>query len=88
VYLALGMEALNESFTSGASEVPTSCFPGGSPFHNPDVSFPEPDREEAQRLLDELAAEGDPVSFTIAVPARGDSATPVRCAGQLREERL
>ena len=71
VYLALDMEDLNQNFANGASDVPTTFFPESSPFHNPEITFPEPDPVEAQRLLDELAAEGEPVSFTI-VTTPGD----------------
>ena len=68
VYLALDMEALDDTVTGGVTEVPTHFFPESSPFHNPDLAFPEPDPEEAQRLFDELAAEGNTVSFTITTP--------------------
>jgi peptide/nickel transport system substrate-binding protein len=74
VYLAVDMEDFSESFTNGAGEVARTFFPENSPFYNPDITFPEPDPEEAQRLLDELAADGEPVSFTITVPAGGDAA--------------
>jgi peptide/nickel transport system substrate-binding protein len=72
VYLALDMQALEDTVAGGYGEVPTSLFPEGTPFHNPEITFPEPDPVEAQRLFDELAAEGKPVSFTI-VNAGGDS---------------
>jgi peptide/nickel transport system substrate-binding protein len=72
VYLALDMDALNDTVANGAATVPKTLFPEGTPFHNPDVTFPEPDAVEAQRLFDELAAEGNPVSFTI-VNAGGNS---------------
>ncbi|HEY9349223.1 MAG TPA: ABC transporter substrate-binding protein, partial [Acidothermales bacterium] len=73
VYLALDMEDLNQNFANGASDVPTTFFPESSPFYNPEITIPEPDPVEAQRLLDELAAEGRPVSFTI-VTTPGDLA--------------
>lgn len=72
VYLAMDMEALNQEFLGGAAVVPDTFFPESSPFHNPDIRFPEHDPVEAQRLLDELAAEGRPVSFEIISPG-GDS---------------
>ena len=74
IYLAIDMEQINQTVAGGTAEVPTSLFPEGTPFFNPDVQFPGPDPVEAQRLLDELAAEGTPVAFTI-VNAGGDSNT-------------
>jgi peptide/nickel transport system substrate-binding protein len=65
VYLAVDLEALNESVTGGTGTVATSLFPEGTPFHDPNVTFPGPDPDEAQRLFDELAADGQPVSFTV-----------------------
>ena len=41
-------------------------------FRSPDITFPAHDPEEAQRLFDELAAEGTPVDFTIVTPG-GDA---------------
>jgi peptide/nickel transport system substrate-binding protein len=77
VYYALDMEALNETITGGAAETPKTLFPEASPFYNPDIEFPQPDPEEAQRLFDELASEGKPVSFVILTP-QGDNDTRAR----------
>lgn len=74
VYLALDMDALNDTVSGGASEAPRTLFPEGSPFHDPELEFPEPDPDEAQRLFDELADEGNPVEFSILTPA-GDAST-------------
>jgi peptide/nickel transport system substrate-binding protein len=74
VYLAVDMEELNQTVSDGASETPLTLFPEGSPFYDPDQAFPEPDPDEAQRLFDELAAEGTPVQFSILTPG-GDAQT-------------
>ena len=65
ITLAADMDELNETVAQGAAVVPDSLFPEGTPFHDPDTTFPEPDAAEAQRLLDELADEGSAVRFTI-----------------------
>ena len=72
VYLALDMDQLNEQVTAGAATVPTGLFPEGTPYYDEATSFPASDPVEAQKLLDELAGEGKPVSFTI-IDAGGDS---------------
>jgi peptide/nickel transport system substrate-binding protein len=56
----------NEVVNQGAGDVPETLFPEGSPFHYPDVTYPEPDPDEAQSLFDEVADEtGEPVTFTL-----------------------
>ena len=72
IYLAADMNALNDTVSGGEATVPDSLFPEGTPFHDADIPFPSPDPVEAQRLLDELAAEGTPLSFTIIHPG-GDA---------------
>ena len=64
VYLALDRDQLSQvAQGSDQAEGVDTLFIEDSPFHEPDVTFPEPDREAAQELFDELAAEGKPVSF-------------------------
>lgn len=83
VYDALDMDQLNENVFEGKQTVARSLFPEGTEFHNPDISFPEPDPAEAQRLFDELAAEGNPVSFTIK-GTTGNQAQMVEVQTQLQ----
>jgi len=64
VYLALDRDQLSQvAQGSDQAESVDTFFIEDSPFHEPDATFPEQDREAAQELFDELAAEGNPVSF-------------------------
>lgn len=63
VNLAADMEGVNLVAFEGNGVVPQTLFPEGSPFYE-DISLQESDAEEAQRLFDELAADGKPLSFT------------------------
>ncbi|MFI5716752.1 ABC transporter substrate-binding protein [Nocardia sp. NPDC051750] len=63
VAAAIDLEAIDTGIYSGAGQVPKTLFGESSPFHT-ELPLPQPDRATAQRLFDELAAEGKPVSFT------------------------
>ncbi|WP_450104066.1 ABC transporter substrate-binding protein [Rhodococcus triatomae] len=63
VQLALDTDALNTVVYNGEGEVPAALFPDGSPFYS-DIDLQGSDSAEAQRLFDELADEGKPVSFS------------------------
>lgn len=64
IYLALDREQLSQvAQGSDQAEAIDTLFIEDSPFHEPDVTFPKHDPEAAQELFDELAAEGNPVSF-------------------------
>ncbi len=64
VALAVDVDAFNVAVSNGKAEIPQTLFPESSPFYS-DISLQSTgDKEEAQRLFDELAAEGKPVSFT------------------------
>jgi len=62
VQLALDPVGAADAFASGTPPV-TAMFSPDSPFYDDAYTFPLPDHEEAQRLFDELAAEGKPVEF-------------------------
>lgn len=62
VSMALDLDILNSVVYNGAGDVPTTLFPKVSPFYS-DIALAEKNRDEAQGLFDELAAEGKPVSF-------------------------
>ncbi|MEE2033354.1 ABC transporter substrate-binding protein [Rhodococcus chondri] len=61
--LALDIDALNESVFNGRAELPRTLFDESSPFYA-DIDIPTHDPDAAQKLFDELAAEGKPVAFT------------------------
>lgn len=48
---------------AGDEQFPRTVFQESSPFYS-DLPFTRPDKDAAQRLFDELAAEGKSVSFT------------------------
>jgi peptide/nickel transport system substrate-binding protein len=70
VALALDTTELAKTVDPGAA-APDSLYGTASPFHPATSLMPKQDTAEAQRLLDELAAAGKPLSFTISMPASG-----------------
>ncbi|MFE5705186.1 MULTISPECIES: ABC transporter substrate-binding protein [Rhodococcus] len=64
--LALDLDGINNAVFEGTAELPRTLFDESSPFYK-DIPLAEQDRAEAQRLLDELAAEGKPLEFTISL---------------------
>ncbi len=65
VALAVDPSTINSAVYAGDGDdqVPGTLFQEGSPFYS-DIPFTEPDRDVAQELFDELAADGKPVEFT------------------------
>lgn len=63
VGLAVDLDALNAAVYEGTAVVPRTLFPESSPFFE-DIPLTTSDAVEAQKLFDELAAEGKPLSFT------------------------
>ncbi|MGA4544687.1 ABC transporter substrate-binding protein [Uniformispora flossi] len=49
---------------AGAGQTLTTFFAPTSPFVDPTATMPKQNKEEAQKLLDELAAAGKPLEFT------------------------
>jgi len=68
---AFDRDILADANAPGTPKV-ENIFPETSPFHNPEFDLPAPDPERAQALLDELAAEGKPLSFTMLSVAQPD----------------
>ncbi|GAA3137935.1 hypothetical protein GCM10020255_013620 [Rhodococcus baikonurensis] len=64
--IALDLDGINNSVFEGTAELPHTLFDESSPFYQ-DIPLVEQDRAEAQRLLDELAAEDKPLEFTISL---------------------
>lgn len=62
---------LAEANAPGTPKV-TNVFPETSPFYDPAYDLPEQDAAKAQALLDELAAEGKPLEFTMLSVAQPD----------------
>lgn len=65
---ALIMDAANRNKLiqgpAGAEQTLSTFFAPDSPYVNPSATMPQQNREEAQKLLDQLAAEGKPLKFT------------------------
>ncbi|MCK0090156.1 ABC transporter substrate-binding protein [Rhodococcus sp. HNM0563] len=74
VQLALDTDNLNLIVYNGEGVVPETLFAEESPYYQ-DLPFPETNSEEAQKLFDELAAEGKPVSFTFMSYPASESKT-------------
>ncbi|WP_051121939.1 ABC transporter substrate-binding protein [Nocardia sp. 348MFTsu5.1] len=74
VMLATDTEGLNTIVYNGENEVPQTLFPEESPFFT-DVPLQSTNKDEAQKLFNELAAEGKPVSFTVLSYPTTDSRT-------------
>lgn len=64
VSAALDLDTFNATIYNGQGELPTTLFRETSPYHDASLTLHTPDKEAAQRLFNELAAEGKPVSFT------------------------
>ncbi|WP_076784632.1 ABC transporter substrate-binding protein [Parafrankia discariae] len=65
VAAALDIDALNLAVYNGEGQVADTLFAKSSPFYS-DKPLATVDRAKAQKLFDELAAEGKPVSFTFS----------------------
>jgi peptide/nickel transport system substrate-binding protein len=53
------------------STAPKGILAAGSPYNDAAAPLPPGDKAAAQRLLDELAADGKPLKFSLTVPASG-----------------
>jgi peptide/nickel transport system substrate-binding protein len=65
VVKAIDPKALNAAAYLGKAEVPTTLFLKTSPFFTDGIKVTGYDRQGAQALFDQLAAEGKPTTFTI-----------------------
>lgn len=61
---ALDLKLIDDAVNGGTGTIPTTLFPPDSPNHR-DIPLHHHDPEKAQALLNELAAEGKPVAFTL-----------------------
>ena len=85
IVMAIDRQALVDTLYGGAGDAPpSSLIRETSALHDPDSSFPDPDPERAQELLDELADEGKPLEFTILSSDNSD----VRRAGEIMQAQL
>lgn len=75
VALAFDAAALVDAVHAGEGDVLSQVLQPSSPYHDPGAAQVAPDAAEAQRLFDELAAEGTPVEFTmLAFPSQANEA--------------
>lgn len=69
IALAYDREEANQALFGGRGRPADTLFAEGSPYHDPEVTFPGTDADEAQRLLDEVADEaGEPLRITFLAP--------------------
>ncbi len=73
VAAAIDVNALDLTIYNGSAELPTTLFRENSPYFVPDLPLHTHDPATAQRLFDELAAEGKPVSFTFTTTAQTEN---------------
>jgi peptide/nickel transport system substrate-binding protein len=72
ITLAMDPEAMNNAIYQGLGTVSDSMFPKGSFYRDPEIHQIKPNAKEAQKLLDDLAAEkGGPLKFTISTYETG-----------------
>ncbi|NUU20556.1 MAG: ABC transporter substrate-binding protein, partial [Streptomycetaceae bacterium] len=69
VALALSADGFNSTVYQGKAPAARGMFAPGTPFHDPSTRTPDDDADAAQRLLDQLAAEGRPLEFTFTTYA-------------------
>ncbi len=62
---ALDRDALNEAVYGGHAPVADAIFLEDSPYYDESLTQVQPDRDKAQALFDELAADGKPLDFTM-----------------------
>ncbi|MBB3665607.1 peptide/nickel transport system substrate-binding protein [Prauserella sediminis] len=62
----LDLNLINDAVNDGTGTVPNTLFPKNSPFFQ-DIPLHRHDPDRAQALLDELAAEGKPLDFTMTI---------------------
>ncbi|WP_162941600.1 ABC transporter substrate-binding protein [Desertimonas flava] len=85
LYYALDRSLLAEASTPNTPVV-TNLFPASSPFYDAAYDLPAQNPEEAQRLFDELAAEGKPLEWTLTVtPSPSETALVDTIIAQLAE---
>lgn len=83
VSLAAELNSMNSVVYNGEGEVPETLFPEDSPYFA-DIPLWKGDKEAAQKLFDELATEGKPVSFTfVAYPTQETKAAAESLQAQL-----
>lgn len=76
VALALDPNEINKVAFTNQGVPGSSLFPTDSPLVAPNApKVPSANRAEAQRLLDELAAEGKPLKFTYLLPQNNQATT-------------
>lgn len=63
---ALDLNTINDAVYNGTGKVPTTLFDQSSPFYQ-DIPLVTTDAAAAQKLFDELAGEGKPVSFKLSL---------------------
>jgi peptide/nickel transport system substrate-binding protein len=72
--VALAMDPADIGKTLNNGYIPaTGFFPETSQFYDPAIKQPTPDKAEAQKLFNELAAEGKKVDFTYLLPQNPSS---------------
>jgi peptide/nickel transport system substrate-binding protein len=75
VIAGIDLEQINMAAYNGEAEMPSTVFTKDSPFYS-DTTVMEHDPAKAQTLLDELAADGKPLKFTLTTVQTADGKVP------------
>lgn len=67
VAMAVDTDRLLETLYGEGRQAERTLFTEGTPFHDPSLEQVSPDAEAAQELFDEIAADGEPVSFELSL---------------------
>lgn len=86
VAAAIDLDILNDASSEGTGQIPTHLFDSNSPFYQ-DIPLMKRDPDLAQKLFDELAAAGKPVTFTMSVFVGDSQVIGESIQTQLREFR-
>ncbi|WP_220277437.1 ABC transporter substrate-binding protein [Streptomyces himalayensis] len=83
VAAALDIRAVDDAIYNGTGKIADTLFTKSSPFYS-ETKLTKQDKKTAQKLFDELAAEGKPVSFTFtSFPAPESKGTAESVQAQL-----
>ncbi|WP_083473408.1 ABC transporter substrate-binding protein [Frankia sp. R43] len=83
VAAALDTNVVNQAVYGGTAKLASTLFTEDSPYYS-NTPLAHPDKAKAQRLFDELAAEGKPVSFTFtSAPSTENKALAENVQAQL-----
>jgi len=74
IEFGLDRDVLNDLVNQGRANIVDTIAAPDTPFHDPAITYPKPDRGRAQRLIDQVVHDtGKPVTFTILTNPQNQS---------------